>query len=84
MPAPIKKSKEKKEEVKTKDPVISSLELKKDLERIKGMCENFAAKGDSQINEINLSLDTVNERLGKAETNLNKVMGRLGLYTEGK
>ena len=79
MPAPIKKSKEKKEEVKTKDPVISSLELKKDLERIKGMCENFATKGDSQINEINLSLDTVNERLGQAEANIKKVMGRMGL-----
>ena len=79
MPAPIKKSKEKKEEVKTKDPVISSLELKKDLERIKGMCENFASKGDSQINEVNLSLDTVNKRLGQAEANIKKVMGRMGL-----
>ena len=79
MPAPIKKSKEKKEEVKAKDPVISSLELKKDLERIKGMCENFATKGDSQINEVNLSLDTMNERLGQAEANIKKVMGRMGL-----
>ena len=79
MPAPIKKTKEKKKEVKTKDPVISSLELKKDLERIKGMCENFAAKGDSQINEVNLSLDTVNKRLGQAEANIKKVMGRMGL-----
>ena len=79
MPAPIKKSKEKKKEVKAKDPVISSLELKKDLERIKGMCENFASKGDSQINEVNLSLDTVNKRLGQAEANIKKVMGRMGL-----
>ena len=70
---------EKKKEVKTKDPVICSLELKKDLERIKGMCENFAAKGDSQINEVNLSLDTVNKRLGQAEANIKKVMGRMGL-----
>ena len=70
---------EKKKEVKAKDPVISSLELKKDLERIKGMCENFASKGDSQINEVNLSLDTVNKRLGQAEANIKKVMGRMGL-----
>ena len=75
---PIPKE-EKKKEVKAKDPVISSLELKKDLERIKGMCENFAAKGDSQINEVNLSLDTVNKRLGQAEANIKKVMGRMGL-----
>ena len=68
-----------KKEVKAKDPVITSLDLKKDLERIKGMCENFAAKGNSQINEVNLSLDTVNERLGQAEANLKKVMGRMGL-----
>ena len=75
---PIPKE-EKKKEVKAKDPVISSLELKKDLERIKGMCENFASKGDSQINEVNLSLDTVNKRLGQAEANIKKVMGRMGL-----
>ena len=69
----MKASKAEKEDIKKTlkkvDPVI---DLKNDLELVKGLCRNMNNDVLRRINEANLSLESITARLRKLE-------GRLGL-----
>ena len=69
MEASKEEKKDIKETLKKVDPII---DLKKDLELMKGLCRNMNEDTLRRINEVDLSLDSITQRLRKVE-------GRLGL-----
>ena len=69
----MKPSKAEKEDIKkTLKKANPAVDLKKDIELLKGLCRNMNDDVLRKINEINLSLEYVMGRLRKVE-------GRLGL-----
>ena len=69
----MKPSKAEKEDIKkTLKKADPAVELKKDIELLKGLCRNMNDDVLRKINEINLSLEHIMGRLRKVE-------GRLGL-----
>ena len=69
----MKPSKAEKEDIKkTLKKADPAVDLKKDIELLKGLCRNMNEAVLRKINEINLSLEYVMGRLRKVE-------GRLGL-----
>tara|TARA_R100000808_G_C2074917_1_gene100978 strand:+ start:427 stop:636 length:210 start_codon:yes stop_codon:yes gene_type:complete len=69
----MKPSKAEKEDIKkTLKKANPAVDLKKDIELLKGLCRNMNDDVLRRINEINLSLEHVMARLRKVE-------GRLGL-----
>ena len=69
----MKPSKAEKEDIKkTLKKADPAVDLKKDIELLKGLCRNMNDDVLRKINEINLSLEYVMGRLRKVE-------GRLGL-----
>ena len=66
-------SKEEKKDIKkTLKKVNPTIDLKNDLELIKSLCRNMNVDVLRRINEANLSIDSITQRLKKVE-------GRLGL-----
>ena len=66
-------SKEEKKDIKkTLKKVNPTIDLKNDLELIKSLCRNMNEDVLRRINEANLSIDSITQRLRKVE-------GRLGL-----
>ena len=69
----MKPSKAEKEDIKkTLKKADPAVDLKKDIELLKGLCRNMNDDVLRKINEINLSLEHIMDRLRKVE-------GRLGL-----
>tara|TARA_R100000458_G_scaffold40723_1_gene38321 strand:+ start:10 stop:219 length:210 start_codon:yes stop_codon:yes gene_type:complete len=69
----MKPSKAEKEDIKkTLKKADPAVDLKKDIELLKGLCRNMNDDVLRKINEINLSLEHIMGRLRKVE-------GRLGL-----
>ena len=69
----MKPSKAEKEDIKkTLKKADPAVDLKKDIELLKGLCRNMNDDVLRKINEINLSLEYIMGRLRKVE-------GRLGL-----
>ena len=69
----MKPSKAEKEDIKkTLKKANPAVDLKKDIELLKGLCRNMNDDVLRKINEINLSLEHIMGRLRKVE-------GRLGL-----
>ena len=66
-------SKEEKKDIKkTLKKVNPTIDLKNDLELIKSLCKNMNEDVLRRINEVNLSIESITQRLKKVE-------GRLGL-----
>ena len=66
-------SKEEKKDIKkTLKKVNPTIDLKNDLELIKSLCRNMNEDVLRRIRKVNLSLDSITQRLRKVE-------GRLGL-----
>ena len=66
-------SKEEKKDIKkTLKKVNPTIDLKNDLELIKSLCRSMNEDVLRRINEANLSIDSITQRLRKVE-------GRLGL-----
>ena len=69
----MKPSKAEKEDIKkTLKKADPAVDLKKDIELLKGLCRNMNDDVLRRINEMNLSLEHIMTRLRKVE-------GRLGL-----
>ena len=69
----MKPSKAEKEDIKkTLKKADPAVDLKKDIELLKGLCRNMNDDVLRRINEMNLSLEHIMARLRKVE-------GRLGL-----
>ena len=69
----MESSKEEKKDIKkTLKKVNPTIDLKNDLELIKSLCRNMNEDVLRRINEANLSIDSITQRLRKVE-------GRLGL-----
>ena len=69
----MKPSKAEKEDIKkTLKKANPTVDLKKDIELLKGLCRNMNDDVLRRINEMNLSLEHIMTRLRKVE-------GRLGL-----
>ena len=73
----MKPSKEEKKDIKktlTKaDPIV---DIKRELEITKAACKNMNEDTSKRINEIDLSMDHIMNRIKKLES-------RLGIYSEG-
>ena len=69
MEASKEEKKDIKKTLKKADPAI---DLKKDIELLKGLCRNMNEDVLRRINEVNLSIEHITQRLRKVE-------GRLGL-----
>ena len=69
----MESSKEEKKDIKkTLKKVNPTIDLKNDLELIKSLCKNMNEDVLRRINEVNLSIESITQRLKKVE-------GRLGL-----
>ena len=69
----MESSKEEKKDIKkTLKKVNPTIDLKNDLELIKSLCRNMNEDVLRRINEVNLSIESITQRLKKVE-------GRLGL-----
>jgi len=69
----MKPSKAEKEDIKkTLKKADPAVDLKKDIELLKGLCRNMNEDVLRRINEVNLSIESITKRLRMVE-------GRLGL-----